>query len=313
MNEKHPALGKTLITLAQCYQAANALIQKLELNPSDVIYGIPRGGIVPALIVAHQCGGVVTENIASATVIIDDLVDSGATADRYIHKVATRDYCRFGALFSKGNHQYITGIDLPESTWLVFPWEMSTEDHSKDDIVVRMLQAIVPADEQDRAGIAETPQRVVKAWDEWFGGYHVDLAEIFKTFEDGAEKCDEMVIVRDIPVYSHCEHHLAPFFGVAHIGYVPNNKIVGLSKLSRLVDAFAHRLQVQERLTNQIADAMDTHLAPLGVGVVIECRHMCMESRGIRRQGSKTITSAMRGALLEKPAARAEFMSLIKA
>ena len=141
---------------------------------------------------------------------------------------------------------------------------------------------------------------------EYSSGYGKDPAEILKVFDDGAEKVDEMVLVKSIPVYSHCEHHLAPFFGVAHVGYIPNGKIVGLSKLSRLVDVFAKRLQVQERLTNQIADALEEHLQPLGVGVVIECRHMCMESRGIQRQGATTVTSAMRGALRNDVAARAE-------
>ena len=120
-----------------------------------------------------------------------------------------------------------------------------------------------------------------------------------------------MVIVRDIPVYSLCEHHLAPFFGKAHVGYVPDKRILGLSKISRLVEVFARRLQVQERLTNQIADALDTHLQPLGVAVVIECRHMCMESRGVRHIGTPTATSALRGSIKTNADTRREFLSLI--
>lgn len=167
-------------------------------------------------------------------------------------------------------------------------------------------------EDPERAGLDETPERVAHAWCDWAGGYGMNPADILKTFEDGAEGVNELVLVRDIPLYSHCEHHLAPFFGVAHIGYIPRRAIVGLSKLSRLVDIYAHRLQVQERLTNQIADAMVEHLDPVGVGVVIECRHLCMESRGIRRAGSATVTSAMRGALMDKPEARAEFFSLVQ-
>jgi GTP cyclohydrolase I len=120
-----------------------------------------------------------------------------------------------------------------------------------------------------------------------------------------------MVIVRDIPVYSLCEHHLAPFFGKAYVGYVPDRRILGLSKISRLVEVFARRLQVQERLTNQIADALDTHLQPLGVAVVIECRHMCMESRGVRHTGTATVTSALRGSIKTNADTRREFLSLI--
>lgn len=148
-----------------------------------------------------------------------------------------------------------------------------------------------------RPGLAETPDRVAKAYATWFSGYDVDIAGLFKTFEDGAENTNEMVIVRDIPVYSHCEHHMAPIIGHAVVGYVPNGKIVGLSKLSRVVDAFSRRLQVQERLTNQIADAIQEHLNPKAVCVYIDAKHMCMESRGVKQVcGSSTITKAFRGA-----------------
>lgn len=147
-----------------------------------------------------------------------------------------------------------------------------------------------------RPGLEETPERVAKAFETWFGGYNTDIASLFKTFEDGGENCNEMVIVRDIPVYSHCEHHMAPIIGRAVVGYVPNGKIVGLSKLSRVVDAFARRLQVQERLTNQIVDAIVEHLDPKAVCVYIDAKHMCMESRGVKQVcGSSTITKAFRG------------------
>ena len=147
-----------------------------------------------------------------------------------------------------------------------------------------------------RPGLAETPDRVAKAYATWFSGYDVDIAGLFKTFEDGAENTNEMVIVRDIPVYSHCEHHMAPIIGRAVVGYVPNGRIVGLSKLSRVVDAFSRRLQVQERLTNQSADAIQEHLNPKAVCVYIDAKHMCMESRGVKQVcGSSTITKAFRG------------------
>lgn len=150
-----------------------------------------------------------------------------------------------------------------------------------------------------REGLLETPSRVAKAFATWFGGYDVDVPGLFKTFEDGAEGCDEMVIVRDIPVYSHCEHHMAPIIGRAVVGYVPGGKIVGLSKLSRVVDAFARRLQVQERLTNQIADAITEHLQAKAVCVYVDAKHLCMESRGVKQVcGSSTITKAFRGATL---------------
>lgn len=165
---------------------------------------------------------------------------------------------------------------------------------------------------QLREGLQETPARVAKAFAHWFGGYELNAEDILKTFEDGAEGCDSMVAVVDIPFYSKCEHHMADIFGVATVAYIPNGRIVGLSKLSRLVDMYARRLQVQERLTNQIADALVKHLEPIGVGVTIKARHMCMESRGICQQGHHTVTTALRGAIKEQPETRAEFMQLGK-
>ena len=168
-------------------------------------------------------------------------------------------------------------------------------------------------EDPDRAGLVETPSRVAKAWKHWTSGYAKDPAEFLKIFEDGAQEYNELIVVRGIPVYSHCEHHLAPFFGSATIGYVPNGKIVGLSKLTHLVDCFAHRLQVQERLTIQIANALMTHLEPQAVGVVLRCRHLCIESRGIRTQGKETVTSSMLGTLQSNPALRAEFFTVERA
>lgn len=165
-----------------------------------------------------------------------------------------------------------------------------------------------------REGLRETPARVVAAWQEWTQGYAIkDPGKLLKTFTDGAELCgDELVVVNGIELYSHCEHHMAPFFGTASVAYIPQKRVVGLSKIARVVDAYAKRLQVQERLTNQIADCIHDNLEPLGVGVIIRAKHFCMCSRGVGKQGSTTTTSALRGALREKPEARAEFMALTR-
>jgi GTP cyclohydrolase IA len=178
-----------------------------------------------------------------------------------------------------------------------------------EDAITKLLHHVVGEDIA-REGLLETPKRVIKAWAHWTSGYGVDIPALLKVFEDGGENYDEMVLVKDIPIYSKCEHHLADIFGTATIAYIPNGKIVGLSKLSRVADAFARRLQVQERLTNQIADALHYNLNPKGVGVIIKARHMCMESRGICQQGHHTITSALRGVLKDDPLARAEFIQL---
>lgn len=174
----------------------------------------------------------------------------------------------------------------------------------------RLLHHI--GEDPDRQGLRDTPGRVDRAWQHWTSGYGQDPGEILKTFEDGAEQYNELIVVRGIPVYSHCEHHLAPFFGFATVGYTPNGRIVGLSKLTRLVDCFAKRLQVQERLTMQIADALMTYVQPHSVGVLVRCRHMCMESRGIRTPGEETVTSALLGELRSNLALRTEFLDLAR-
>lgn len=190
---------------------------------------------------------------------------------------------------------------------------------SYDSLIQDSTRHLLEAIEADanivpiRQGLQETPERVAKAWREWTSGYGVNPADVLKCFEDGAEGYDEMVIVKDIPIYSHCEHHLAPIFGTAAVAYIPDKRVVGLSKLPRIVDIFARRLQVQERMTTQIADAINEHLKPIGVGVVIRARHFCMESRGINRPGTVTITSALRGAMKEKAEVRAEFLRLSEA
>lgn len=187
--------------------------------------------------------------------------------------------------------------------------EQAEEDkHVNACNVIRKLLTDVIGADANREGLRDTPARVVKAWAHWCSGYDMDPKEILKVFEDGATGYDEMVLVRDIPLYSKCEHHLADIFGTACVAYIPNGRIVGLSKLSRLVECFARRLQVQERLTVQIADALQEHLNPLGVGVLIRARHMCMESRGISQQGHHTVTTALRGAMRTDPRTRAEFL-----
>jgi len=182
-------------------------------------------------------------------------------------------------------------------------------DQPRVAAAVRELLAAIGED-PDREGLQRTPERVARAYVEMFEGLDRSAEEVLGLTFDIAH--DELVLVKDIEVWSTCEHHLVPFTGVAHVGYIPSPQgmITGLSKLARLVDVFAKRPQVQERLTTQVADALMEHLQPRGVIVVIECEHLCMTMRGVRKPGSKTVTSAVRGAL-HNPATRAEAMSLI--
>lgn len=164
-------------------------------------------------------------------------------------------------------------------------------------------------EDPEREGLADTPRRVAEMYEEAFSGLNRDPAEVLDvTFEEGHQ---EMVIVRDIPFYSMCEHHFLPFHGVAHVGYVSSGRVVGLSKLARALEILARRPQLQERLTSQLADAIMSALEPSGVGVVIRAQHLCMTMRGIKKPGSQAVTSAMRGSFRREIATRAEFMQLI--
>lgn len=175
-----------------------------------------------------------------------------------------------------------------------------------EGLFTRLLGQLDP--DHPREGLDDTPARMAKAWQFWTKGYDEDPANILKVFEDGAEDYDEMIVRKDIPLFSKCEHHLADIFGVCTVAYIPNGKIVGLSKMDRLVDCFGRRLQVQERLTTQIADAMMEHLQPKGVGVWVNARHMCVESRGVQNANSATITTALRGVIKDDARTRAEFL-----
>ena len=167
-------------------------------------------------------------------------------------------------------------------------------------------------DNPDREGLIETPKRVVKAYEEFFAGYDDDPEEILrKTFEE-VEGYDEMVLVKNIRLESHCEHHIVPILGKAHIAYIPNNRVVGISKLARIVDAFGKRLQTQETMTAQIANTIEKVLEPKGVAVVVDAAHQCMTTRGIHKPESSTVTSCMRGIFKENPRTRNEFLTFIK-
>lgn len=182
------------------------------------------------------------------------------------------------------------------------------EDDKTETYIREILKRIEGTDTL-REGLVETPARVAKAFGHWFKGYQVNVPELFKTFEDGSEGCDQMVVCRRIPFHSHCEHHMAAISGYVDVAYIPRNKIVGLSKMNRVVEAFAQRLQVQERMGNQIADAIIDNLDCVGCGVRIVATHGCIESRGVCHQGCDTITLALRGVFRTEAETRAEFLS----
>lgn len=183
-------------------------------------------------------------------------------------------------------------------------------DKERIERAVREILLAIGED-PDRAGLVETPKRVANMYEEIFAGLHDDPRRHLKLFDEGNN--DEMVVVRDIPMYSMCEHHLLPFIGKAHIAYIPSDgRVIGLSKLARIVDSFSKKPQLQERLTTQIADFLDKELSPQGVAVVIEAEHLCMTMRGARAAGAKTQTSALRGSMRKDAKTRAEAMALLR-
>jgi len=261
--------------------------ERLKDAPKGKLYGVPRGGAI----VAGLTGRVVATP-GEADVIVDDIVDSGATRDRYVKQYGKK----FWALYEK----------KPGDGWVVFPWEHEDPTRDNADIVIRLLEFI--GEQPSRDGLRDTPRRYLSAFKELTEGYGQDPKEILKrTFK---AEYDEMVVVKDIPFSSLCEHHLFPFTGTCTIAYIPAGDIVGLSKLPRLVQCFARRLQVQEQLTQQIAHAVDDHLHPVGVGVLVKGHHTCMSMRGVKTSG-EMVTSCLLGAMKTKPEARAEFLSLV--
>ncbi len=187
----------------------------------------------------------------------------------------------------------------------------ATPTRAEAEDAVRTLIAWA-GDDPTREGLLETPKRVTKAYEEFFAGYKADPEAILKKTFSEIEGYDEMVTLRDIQLESHCEHHMVPFVGKAHVAYLPDKRVVGISKIARLVDVYAKRLQIQEKLTAQIADAMDRVLKPKGVAVVIEAVHQCMSARGVRKSDCVTVTSRMTGAFRENSKTRREFLSMIR-
>jgi GTP cyclohydrolase I len=186
--------------------------------------------------------------------------------------------------------------------------EKVTQEQAEDAVKLLLRWA---GDNPEREGLLDTPKRVAKAYKEWFGGYDMKPEDYLKrTFEE-VEGYDEMVILRDIEFESHCEHHMAPIIGVAHVGYIPNGRVVGISKLARVVEAYAKRLQVQEKMTAQIARCIQDVLQPKGVGVVIVAKHECMTTRGVHKTGVSMVTSKLLGSFREDARTRAEFLQCV--
>lgn len=199
-----------------------------------------------------------------------------------------------------------------------FPGAGATDDVTKArptqaeaEDAVRVLLSWA-GDDPTREGLLDTPKRVAKAYRELFSGYDLDAKDVLGTFFEEVGGYDDIILVRDIPFFSHCEHHMVPIIGKAHVAYLPNGRVLGLSKIARVVEIFGRRLQTQETMTAQIASAIETTLKPRGVAVMIDAEHMCMSMRGVQKQGSTTLTTSFTGAFKKDPAEQARFMSMVR-
>jgi len=295
-------MKKLLLTWNDIRSRAETIAREIRHSHAEPIsiYGIPRGGIFAALAIqeAARCYPGPRISLVStrdeANVYIDDLVDSGKTKDQHADKP-------FYALLNKQKE------DL-DGVWIEFPWETMANETGPTDAVTRLLQYI--GDDPEREGLLKTPERVIRSYGQLFGGYQQRPEEVLTVFEE--DSCDEMVVLKDVEFFSTCEHHMLPFYGKVHIAYVPDGRIVGVSKLARVLEIYSRRLQVQERLTQQVADAIMVGLKPLGAACVIEAKHLCMVARGVQKQNSVMVTSSLKGVFLDKPEVRAEFLGLVR-
>lgn len=296
------------ISHSQYSDAIKKLEAAVENLDFDTVYGIPRGGQYPAAMLAQDMGKKLifdSAEIDDKTLVVDDLCDSGATIEKFRNEHAM---AKFAVVYLKmGGKEYPWlkhGMSI-EGDWLVFPDE---HDGGIEENAKRILQYI--GEDVTREGLIETPKRMRRAWDEIFSGYNTDPRDLVKTFVQGT--CKEMVILKNAEFYSTCEHHFFPFFGHCSIGYIPDKKVIGVSKLARLLDCYSKRMQIQERMTTQIADFLMDELGARGVYVIAEGVHFCMTSRGVKKQDASMITSAIRGVFESNAQARAEFLALIK-
>ncbi len=278
-------MKKHKISWKEIYDKVETL--KNALAKEDKIYGIPRGGQIVAGLTGYA-----VDTPEEANIIVDDLIDSGETYKKWNEKYPEKEFC---FLYNK-KYEY-------QNTWIEFPWEETGEKEVEEN-VTRLLEFF--GEDCSREGLKETPKRFVKFFKEFLSPPKWNCT----TFE--SEGYDEMIIQSNIPFHSLCEHHIAPFFGEGFIAYIPNKRIVGLSKLARTLETFSRRLQNQERITNQVAEFLQKELDPMGVAVVLKAKHMCMEMRGVKKHNTYTTTSKMIGVFKDCEKARNEFINLIK-
>lgn len=279
----------------------------------DFIFGVPRGGTALAVALSTRLNIPLADDVTGAYnyLIVDDVIDSGATRKKYGHHDFTCLHIKMNApdLDRIVGATFIAGLERT-SDWIEYFWEKN--EAPAEDAIIRLIQAI--GDNPKREGMLDTPARVIKSWQQLFCGYQGDPKERAKEMmtQFSSDGYNELVLLKDIEFFSFCEHHMLPFFGKAHIAYIPKEKVVGISKLARLLDLHSRRFQLQERIGELVTKDIMTYLDAEGAACIIEAQHLCMKMRGVSKQHSVMTTSSIKGAFLNKPAARAELMSLLK-
>ena len=270
------------------------------------IYPVPRGGIPVAIALSMKLGiPIDSKSLWHDCLVVDDIVDSGATRNKFKEYdfacLHVKDYTM------KEFHPTYSISFMNE--WVEYWWEEAQDELPAEDSVTRLIQSI--GEDPNREGLVETPKRFVKAWQFLFSGYDQKVEDILTVFN--SDGYDQIVLLKDIELYSMCEHHCLPFWGKAHVAYIPGKKLIGISKLARLVDMYSRRMQIQERIGDQVTNALVKYLQPQGAACIIEASHLCMRMRGVQKQNSVMVTSSLRGVFMDHAStAKTELISLIK-
>ena len=290
-----------------CDQMALAITKQISTcskrKPKRIyVYGVPRGGIPVASLLIHSMWKLFKIEVRllinfteedDEVYIVDDIIDTGRTREKYCH-------FPFFTLVDKTSED--------SDGWFVFPWERMQNEDGPENNVIRMLEYI--GEDPNREGLKETPERVIRSYDKLYSGYKQHPKDVMKVFKD--DDCDELVLLKGIEFHSTCEHHMLPFHGEAHIAYIPDGKVVGVSKLARILEIYTRRLQIQERIGEQVTTALMMELEPKGAACILEASHMCMTSRGVEKQHSIMVTSSLVGVFRENIETRNELMNMIK-
>ncbi len=312
-----------IYTLVDFNRDLQILVKKITDSGKSYkgIYPLPRGGMILGMALSSLLGISLVDSLAKDILVVDDIIDSGQTRRKYIefdfaclhiteNKMTETVETIQDNFLTKTNKKagdcfFITIVN----EWVEYFWEgQDAKNKDIEQLITRMIEII--GEDPCRHGLIETPKRINKSWEFLFSGYTQDVSQLFTKFE--GEGYNQIILLKDIEMYSMCEHHMLPFFGKAHIAYIPDKHIIGISKLARILNIYSRRMQIQERIGDQVTDALMKYLSPLGAACIIEANHLCMRMRGVEKQNSIMTTSSLKGVFLDNIASREELLRLIK-